>query len=180
MSRSFVVMVVCSGLVLAGAAVAHDEATSYSFGEYYECDQNREGFADLLIEHVFGPIYDKHVEAGHLTGWTWLSHNAGGHWRRLQVYTANDLDTLLETRDMMIEEFEAMGDEGREFTAICPRHDDLIWTRVTGSPAPSSPKSYANRSAMWKCWNSISCWKVKSSSTGSDGVATMPRLSQNS
>lgn len=148
MNRSFLVMALCSALLLAGAAVAQDEPTSYSFAEYYECDQNREGFADLLIEHVFGPVYDEYLEAGDLTRWTWLAHGAGGHWRRLLVYTANDLDTLLETRDKMIEEFEAMGDEGREFTSICPRHDDLIWTRVTGSPAPTStqspsPKSYS-------------------------------------
>lgn len=63
--RKFCV-VFLAGCVLSGATglLAQDDSTRYLFAEYYVCDQNREGFSDLLTEHVFGPIYDRHVEAG--------------------------------------------------------------------------------------------------------------------
>ena len=121
----------------AGASMAQDEATTYVFGEYYVCDQNREAFADALAERAFGPIFDKHVEEGALTGWGWLSHNAGGWWRRVNYYTASDLNTLFDTRGKIIEEIQASApDAAREFKSICPEHDDLVWESVAGTPAP--------------------------------------------
>ncbi len=123
-------------LMASGPLSAQEDAAAFVFGEYYVCDQNREGFSDVLAEQVFGPIFDRHVEAGHLIGWGWLAHNAGGEWRRVQYYASTDLNTLLDTRDAIIEEVqEEAGAEGREFTDICPDHDDYIWRSVaTSSP----------------------------------------------
>ena len=118
----------------ADSALAQDEPTSFLFGEYYGCDQNRETFSDLLVEHSFGPIYDKYVESGDLTNWGWMSHGAGGSWRRLQFYSSDSLDKLLETRQKMIADFQANADQNREFISICPDHDDLIWAQEAGSP----------------------------------------------
>ena len=132
--------VVCLCISLgAGSALAQEDSTNFIFAEYYVCDPSREGFADLLMEHVFGPVYDKYVEAGDLNNWGWATHNAGGRWRRLGFYTADSLETLLETRAEMIQEFEALEDQGREFDTICPEHDDLIWSSVAGPPPSAGP-----------------------------------------
>lgn len=138
---------VCLSLC-AGVTLAQGES-SFIFGEYYVCDQNREGFANTLVERIMAPIYDKHVKEGHLTGWGWLAHNAGGRWRRVLYYSSNDLDTLLQTRDKMIEELQSeLADTEREFTSICPEHDDLIWQAVAGTPidqqlADTAAESYS-------------------------------------
>lgn len=130
------ILIACAVLCF-GSVLAQDEPTTFIFGEYYECDQNREAFADILVEHVFGPVYQKYVDDGRLTGWGWMSHNAGGEWRRVLYYASDDLAKLLETRDEIIEQvFQAeMSEEGREFTGICPGHDDLIWASVAGPSA---------------------------------------------
>ncbi len=133
--------------VCAGSALAQDE--SYIFGEYYVCDMNREAFADTLVEHVLGPIYQRHVDSGELTAWGWLAHHAGGRWRRLLYTTGNNLDTMLAARDKIIEEQQAeVADEGREFVSICGSHDDLVWSHAAGPPATemlanAGPVSYS-------------------------------------
>ncbi len=134
MKKFCVVFIAVCALAGAGSLLAQEDSTSYIFAEYYICDQNREGFSDLLTELVLGPIYDKQVEAGNLLGWGWLSHNVGGKWRRLRVSSSNNLGTLLETRDAMIEEIQSTaGEADREFTSICGDHDDYIWASVAGS-----------------------------------------------
>jgi hypothetical protein len=117
-----------------GSAAAQDAPQTYIFGEYYGCDQNREAFADSIVARDLGPVYQKHVDAGHLQGWGWMSHIAGGHWRRALYYAASDLSTLLDTRNQIIEETQAgLAEASREFTSICSEHDDLLWSSVAGS-----------------------------------------------
>ncbi|HSR52923.1 MAG TPA: hypothetical protein VLV83_19040 [Acidobacteriota bacterium] len=121
-----------------GSAMGQDDQTTYLFAEYYSCDQNREAFADILVEHILGPVYQKHVDEGNLQGWGWLGHRAGGEWRRVLFYSANDLKKLMETRDEIVGEFQnELAAEGHEFTSICPDHDDLIWASVAGPPIAS-------------------------------------------
>ncbi len=121
------------------AASAQDEEPSpVVIGTYFYCDQSREAAADVLVEEVFGPLFDGHVEAGHLTAWGWLGHHVGGQWRRVLYLVASSVDGLLDTRDLIIEEFAAdQADAFNELTAICPSHDDYIWTSVASSQAPS-------------------------------------------
>ena len=114
------------------AAAGQDE--SVAFATYYHCDQSREEAADVIVENVLGPIFDEHVSAGQLTAWGWLGHQAGGDWRRLGYFVAADTDVLLDTRDQII---DALVNEHaaamRELTAICPSHDDYIWSSVASS-----------------------------------------------
>jgi hypothetical protein len=131
-----VLAVVCLVMITSGV-VAQDEPTGYIFGVYYKCDQNREAVADLMMEHIFGPIYDRHVQEGNLTGWGWLSHNVGGDWRKLNYFAANSIDKLLDTRTAIIEEIQSQNAVlGREMTSVCPDHDDFIWANVSGSSPP--------------------------------------------
>lgn len=132
-ARNSLVLAALACLVVSPVR-AQEDATMYVFGEYYVCDQNREAFTDVLTEHVFGPVFDKHVDAGHLSFWGSLGHRAGGEWRRASYYAASDLNTLLDTRDAIYEEAQAeFAAEGREFTDICPSHDDYIWQSVLSS-----------------------------------------------
>lgn len=127
--------------------LAQEDSTTYLFAEYYSCDQTREAFADIMVEHVFGPVYQKHVDAGRLVGWGWLGHHAGSNWRRILFYSANDLNTLLETRNQIIEQFEdEMAVESSEFTRICPGHDDLIWASVAGPPTAVQLQNFGSES----------------------------------
>lgn len=127
-------------MLCAGTAAAQEQ--SFIIGEYYVCDMTREAFADVLAEHVLGPIYQRHVDSGELTGWGWLSHSAGGRWRRLLYATGNNLDTMLAARDKIIAESEAeVSNETREFLSICGTHDDLVWAHAAG---PSTDEMLAN------------------------------------
>jgi len=130
-SRTAILAVCLVGVV--ASAGAQDAPENFIFGEYYGCDQNRETFADSIVANDFAPIYQKHVEAGHLLGWGYMSHRVGGHWRKALYYAANNLDTLLDTRAQIVGEITATGDASREFTSICSDHDDLIWSSVAGS-----------------------------------------------
>lgn len=133
-------------LACLGSALAQDGPTSYVFGEYYKCDQNREAYAAKIVEQAYGPIYQKYIDSGDLTGWRMLQHNAGGSWRLVIAYVASDMRKLMETRDKMIQDMQGM-DETREFTDICSDHDDLVWGLMAGSPpsavASGGPASYS-------------------------------------
>ena len=114
------------------AASAQDE-NPVIFGTYFYCDQSRESTADVLVENVLGAIFDRHVEAGNLTAWGWLGHHSGGKWRRVHYMVAASQDGLLDTRDQVIEEFGEYSSASQELNAICPSHDDYIWTFEAGS-----------------------------------------------
>ncbi len=116
------------------AAAGQEEAPPVAFATYYYCDQSREEAADVIFEEVLGPIFDEHVSAGHLSAWGWMGHQAGGKWRRLGYIVAADTDVLLDTRDQIIDELlTEHGDAAQELTAVCPSHDDYIWSSVAGS-----------------------------------------------
>ena len=135
--RNIVVMAIVALCLLlsAGSAVAQEQ--NFIFGEYYVCDQNREPIADLLVEHVYGPIYQKQVDAGNITGWGWLAHRIGGEWRRILISTGTDMAKIIAARGAIVAELqESAPNENRMFTEICDSHDDVIWRRVAGPIDP--------------------------------------------
>jgi hypothetical protein len=136
-------------------ASAQEDASPAIQATYYYCDQSRAAAADTIVEEVLGPVFDKHVAAGHLTAWGWLGHHLGGPWRRVAYTVAPSVEVLLDTRDQVIEEiFEAQGAAIRELTAICPRHDDYIWEFVAGSQPPAElalARPTAGYSTYYEC-----------------------------
>ena len=125
-----------AALLVAGAASAQDPADAVIFGAYYECNQADEARADELVENHIGAVYDKHLAAGHLLSWGWLSHQIGDRWRRVSYMAAPDMNTMLDTRDAIIQEIQADHAEvAREFNSICTTHDDYIW--MTGKKGSS-------------------------------------------
>jgi hypothetical protein len=97
------------------------------FSSYWVCNQPRESRADEIMAEV-GAVYDRHVAAGHLGGWTWSAHDIGGRFRRLMtLFPAEDFD-LLEARDMVLAELQAEhGELLAELGSICGGHVDYLW-----------------------------------------------------
>jgi hypothetical protein len=123
-------------LVMASAARAQD-TQAIVFGAYFRCNQAREARTDTIYREVMAPIWQKHVDAGHLTAYGWARHWVGGAWRRLAYIVGTDLDALIDARAAYIAEVQSdHADAGREFNAICSSHDDYIWYRVAGSQVP--------------------------------------------
>lgn len=120
---------------------------------YHYCSQAREARADTIVSEHFAPIYDKHLAAGNITAWGWLSHRIGGKWRRLSYFVAPSREALLTARAGIIEEFQADDSGlGREFNEICPSHDDYIWNLEGGSdPAGIGPRPQWALSMYFEC-----------------------------
>lgn len=154
MKRFLTLAFVLGGLASPAAALAQD-ANPVVFAVYYECDQNREAFADQLQEHVFGPRLDARVESGDLLAWGWLSHRIGGDWRRTQYTIAPDRATLLRVRNEMIEAAQDDPELQQAATVsndICPDHEDYIWSVVASSdPDFAQERPAAGMSTYYVC-----------------------------
>ncbi len=125
-----------AGTMLALPLAAQEEPTQWVFAQYYRCDQGRETRADAIIEQTFGPRLDRHVEAGHLSGWGLWSHDMGTDWRRLLFTTGTDRDAMFDARAALVEELQEDAEALQELGLICPSHDDYIW-EVTATSADS-------------------------------------------
>ncbi len=115
-----------------GGAVLGQERAEAGFSAYFQCDSAREERADEIVRDVLGPIYDRHVDSGGITTWSWLQHNVGGPYRRLLSATASDHKTMMESRAAIVEELNN-GRTKRAFTQfneICPIHQDYMWDIV--------------------------------------------------
>jgi hypothetical protein len=123
-----------AGILVAFPLPAQEAPIRIVLGAYYRCDQAREARADTIIRQTFAPLLDRQVEAGRLTGWAWLSHRMGTDWRRLLVTTGTDRDAMLDARGEMIEELgQRHVTAVQELGAICPSHDDYMWTTVVNN-----------------------------------------------
>lgn len=127
-------------LLIPTAAIAQDDSDSVVFGIYYRCNQGSEARADEIYAQSLGPIVQQHVDAGDLTGSLWLTHVQGGTWRRVFALTGNDIDSMIDTRKAIVEEFSGEHPEAAaELGSICSGHDDYIWNGLaTSTPDPAS------------------------------------------
>lgn len=106
-----------------------------SLSTYYVCDISREARADTLVTEAFAPIFNRHVEAGNISGWSWLAHSVGGKVRRLGVFEGPDHKAILNAREMILADVASEApDAGREFSQICGMHDDYLWNIVHSKP----------------------------------------------
>ncbi len=140
-------------MLLAPAAIAQD--TPIIFGQYYRCNQAMEGQTDEIVRSVVGPIIEKHVAAGHLTGWVWLAHSQGGPWRRLLATVGTDLGTMMDVRQEMVEELTTRhADALQQVGSACGSHDDYIWTGISTSTPDPDAVGPATLSTYYACDNS--------------------------
>ena len=103
--------------------------------QYLVCNETMERRADELMQQM-APVYDKHIAAGHLGGWSWYSHEIGGRFRRLLTVAAADDFDVLDGRTMVIDElYEQHRDVLDEFSNICGGHVDYMWANARAGDA---------------------------------------------
>jgi hypothetical protein len=124
--------------LIAGAASAQ-EVTTYVLGTYYRCNQATEDQADAIYKETVAPLVKKQIDAGHLVASGWGRHWLGGEWRRLEYVMGTDLGTMVDARQAVITELMgAQKKAGDDFSAVCPSHDDYIWSTVASSQSPDA------------------------------------------
>lgn len=127
-------------LLAAPAPVMAQDSAPVIFGVYYRCSQGAESRADEIVEQTLGSVIQPHVDAGHLTGWLWLSHRHGGGWRRILATVGTDLDQMMDVRGQIFTAFQNdHPDAAAELGTVCGSHDDYIWIGVANSdPDPNA------------------------------------------
>lgn len=124
---------------LIAGAVSAQEATTYVVGTYYRCSEATEARADAIYKETVAPLVKKQIDAGRLVASGWDRHWLGGEWRRLEYVVGTDLGAMVDARQAVIAELMgAQAKAGDEFSAICPSHDDYIWSSVASSQAPGA------------------------------------------
>lgn len=119
---------------LAAIVFVPEARSQTTIATYFRCATADEGEADFITNNVFAPVYDRHVEAGHILGWGWVEHQAGGAWRRIAVITAADRATAMDMWGKIVEELEEKHPNAlHRFNEICGSHDDYVWTQTAAS-----------------------------------------------
>lgn len=121
---------------------------------YYKCDQSKESRTDEIIEQFMGPVFDRYLAEGKINNWGWLVHSVGGEWRRAVYWGAEDVGSLLDVTDQLVEELQR--DHGaalEELNSICPTHDDYIWLSSVGSDTTivGTDRAPAGLSVYFEC-----------------------------
>ena len=134
------IMSVAAALLLIAPVLQAQDAPTIIFGQYYRCNQGQEARADELIQEVYGPVIQQHVDAGDLNGWGWLTHVQGGAWRRGLFSAGTDMERMMAVRAQIVETLSAdHADALQELGSACPGHDDYIWVGIANSaPDPSA------------------------------------------
>lgn len=118
-----------SAVILAPAAQAQSLVA-----QYYNCATADEGEADFIMNNVFAPILQAHVDAGDIDSWGWVEHQAGGEWRRIATLTAEDHSTVLTQWGVISGEIEEEHPgANHRFNEICGDHDDYLWEATASS-----------------------------------------------
>ncbi|MDH3744305.1 MAG: hypothetical protein OES47_04285 [Acidobacteriota bacterium] len=130
-------------LLIAGfvPAVAQDEeeAETYVYASYFECDSTRLAEVDELMGKT-APIYDKAKTDGEIANWGWLRHHTGGKWRRLFYVVGSDANALMDTLDALGERTDEV--EGADaFGEICGDHEDYVWRQAANSPVSAADEA---------------------------------------
>ncbi len=117
----------------AGQTAQARPPAAYSI--YYECSSARESRADTLVMQTFAPIWTRYVKAGGLKSWTWQQHIVGGKYRRLLVLDGASHGAILASADSVLAAVaKERPAEGREFSEICPSHQDYLWDVQVAKP----------------------------------------------
>ncbi|MCI0432855.1 MAG: hypothetical protein L0271_04295 [Gemmatimonadetes bacterium] len=144
--------VITAALLVSPAASTAQSPPQIIFAQYYQCNQGAETQADEVAHAVFGPSAQKHVDAGHFTGWLWLTHTQGGSWRRVFVVTGTDLGTMMDAREAMVQEMTGQQANAlQRLSTACGSHDDYIWTSIANSAPDPSAVGPATLSTYYAC-----------------------------
>lgn len=100
-----------------------------SISAYHLCERAEEGRADEIFEEELAPLYQKHMDMGHLASWGWYAHRSGGVFRRLETMSGADHTTLLSMQAAIYGEADPVA--MRELFEICETHTDYMWNNIT-------------------------------------------------
>jgi len=152
------VCAVAFAVCLCAPVVSAQDAKTYIIGTYYRCNQATETRADAIYKETVAPLVQKQIDAGHLVAAGWARHWMGGEWRRLEYVGGTNLGALVDARDAIIAELTgAHAKAGDEFSALCPSHDDYIWSSVASSQpldAVARERSKVAMSTYFECSSS--------------------------
>ncbi len=116
---------------VAASQATPDPENRSSVSTYLVCDVSREERADEIVNESFAAVWNQHVEAGDVAGWSWYAHDIGGRVRRLLVFTGADPVSVMNGRDATFESLQSgHGDELEEFGSICSGHVDYVWNNL--------------------------------------------------
>lgn len=107
----------------AGAAPA--PGTGFLYSRYFTCAD--EATADMAMETTYADIMNKHLAAGHIVAWGWLSHYMGGTVRRVLNWTGPDLMSVLKAEEMISADMANHYMWG-PFSRGCNSHTDYVWS----------------------------------------------------
>jgi len=116
---------VAGPIATPGAAPAATPGTLYS--RYFFCQD--EVAADMVMEAAYAEMIDKHLKAGHITSWGWLTHYFGGTIRRVLNWSGPDVLSVLKAEEMISSDMANSPMWGR-FSQGCNSHTDYVWSAV--------------------------------------------------
>lgn len=120
-------------LPLSVAATAQEADTAFVYASYYECPGGA-GQAAALIREGWGPIIQGHIQAGHVASYNVMTHDTGNEWTLALVHIGEDVNALLGALNEGIAEYAEQRPEDLErLGALCPRHEDYVWTTGPGN-----------------------------------------------
>jgi hypothetical protein len=111
-----------------------DALGTATMSSYHMCERAHEGRADEIFEEVLAPLYQKHMDMGHIASWGWYAHRSGGVFRRLETMSGADHKTLLNMQGAIYGEADPLAMQ--ELFEICETHVDYMWNNIT---EPSGP-----------------------------------------
>ena len=119
--------------VLGPAVTPEAPKPAFIYSRYLTCDMAKENEADMIMETALASMLNKHVQAGHIMGWSWFTHNLGGTIRRILNWSGKDVMAVLNAEEMISNDIAAHP-LGNAFTAICNSHTDYVWQSVVAAP----------------------------------------------
>ena len=103
-----------------------------SLSSYHVCDMSREARADEIFTEVVAPLYQKHIDLGHLASYGFYAHRVGGAFRRLETVSGADHMTVIDMQGAVYDEAaETHPLAMQEFRSICQSHSDYLWANST-------------------------------------------------
>ena len=105
-----------------------------SVSAYHRCERSREGRADEIFSELLAPLYQKHMDLGHLASYGYYGHRVGGPFRRLETVSGVDHLTVLNMQGAVYQEATANDPLAmQEFLQICNTHSDYMWTNAANN-----------------------------------------------
>ncbi len=109
-----------------------DAVGGATISAYHMCDRAREGRADEIFNEILAPLYQKHIDMGHMASYGFYAHRMGGLFRRLETISGADHMTLMNMQGAVYTEaFQHNPLAMQEFSDICRAHSDYMWANQT-------------------------------------------------